>query len=422
MAYTSLDDFKQKTGVNVSAEDAALINKSPEFANEFYKQKDAWLNSGGDVKKQQDANYALNNAREAYGNYTGGTDGMDVVRYGNTVQVPNNQWSTLNSQLNGLTSMIREGTDAQVAAQRKQQELARYQAQKQKEGVTAGYYAGLGALNEAAANNGYSPLGGQSRSEQANAVSQMTQAQNNIENTLQTNIAQIESNIANLVQQGRLAEAEQQFNNLQFLKQEEQRAIDNQYRNDAFEWQKQNDLFNRAIAEGNLLGVYNGMPTLAKQQLVESIRQFDKTFDENVRQFGLNYALQEAQLKLQQQQLALSASRSGGGGGSSGMMPEQLLSYAQWFIDNGREIPYDLELAIGALFGGSGSSGIGSSSYSSGQSSLRPSSVTSFASGMDMGPAYQAIMGAKNSPTSGNSLSDLEWNIIKDMPSTIGRE
>ena len=142
MAYTSLDDFKQKTGVNVSAEDAALINKSPEFANEFYKQKDAWLNSGGDVKKQQDANYALNNAREAYGNFTGGTDGMDVVRYGNTVQTPNNQWSTLNSQLNGLTSMIREGTDAQVAAQRKQQELARYQAQKQKEGVTAGYYAG----------------------------------------------------------------------------------------------------------------------------------------------------------------------------------------------------------------------------------------------------------------------------------------
>lgn len=350
MAYTSLDDFKQKTGVNVSAEDAALINKSPEFANEFYKQKDAWLNSGGDVKKQQDANYALNNAREAYGNYTGGTDGMDVVRYGNTVQVPNNQWSTLNSQLNGLTSMIREGTDAQVAAQRKQQELARYQAQKQKEGVTAGYYAGLGALNEAAANNGYSPLGGQSRSEQANAVSQMTQAQNNIENTLQTNIAQIESNIANLVQQGRLAEAEQQFNNLQFLKQEEQRAIDNQYRNDAFEWQKQNDLFNRAIAEGNLLGVYNGMPTLAKQQLVESIRQFDKTFDENVRQFGLNYALQEAQLKLQQQQLALSASRSGDSG-INGMTPEKILSYAQWFIDNGREIPYDLELAIGGLFG-----------------------------------------------------------------------
>ena len=349
MAYTSLDDFKQKTGVNVSAEDAALINKSPEFANEFYKQKDAWLNSGGDVKKQQDANYALNNAREAYGNYTGGTDGMDVVRYGNTVQVPNNQWSTLNSQLNGLTSMIREGTDAQVAAQRKQQELARYQAQKQKEGVTAGYYAGLGALNEAAANNGYSPLGGQSRSEQANAVSQMTQAQNNIENTLQTNIAQIESNIANLVQQGRLAEAEQQFNNLQFLKQEEQRAIDNQYRNDAFEWQKQNDLFNRAIAEGNLLGVYNGMPTLAKQQLVESIRQFDKTFDENVRQFGLNYALQEAQLKLQQQQLALSASRSGGGGGSSGDMNYSDLSIMdleglyQYYIGNGLQVPPRLQ-------------------------------------------------------------------------------
>lgn len=317
--------------------------------------------------------------------------------------------------------MIREGTDAQVAAQRKQQELARYQAQKQKEGVTAGYYAGLGALNEAAANNGYSSLGGQSRSEQANAVSQMTQAQNNIENTLQTNIAQIESNIANLVQQGRLAEAEQQFNNLQFLKQEEQRVLDNQYRNDAFEWQKQNDLFNRAIAEGNLTGVYNGLPTLAKQQLVESIRQFDKTFDENVRQFGLNNALQEAQLKLQQQQLALSASRSGGSG-INGMTPEKILSYAQWFIDNGREIPYDLELAIGGLFGGDSSNGSGSTYSASGQSSWKPASVTSFASGMDMGPAYQAIMGAKNSPTSGNSLSDLEWNIIKDMPSTIGRE
>ena len=350
MAYTSLDDFKQKTGVNVSAEDAALINKSPEFANEFYKQKDAWLNSGGDVKKQQDANYALNNAREAYGNYTGGTDGMDVVRYGNTVQVPNNQWSTLNSQLNGLTSMIREGTDAQVAAQRKQQELARYQAQKQKEGVTAGYYAGLGALNEAAANNGYSPLGGQSRSEQANAVSQMTQAQNNIENTLQTNIAQIESNIANLVQQGRLAEAEQQFNNLQFLKQEEQRAIDNQYRNDAFEEQKRSTRVQEALAEGNLLGVYNGLPTLAKQQLVESIRQFNVTFDEDVRRYGLNYALELADRKLRQQQLALSASRSGDSG-INGMTPEKILSYAQWFIDNGREIPYDLELAIGGLFG-----------------------------------------------------------------------
>lgn len=348
MAYTSLDDFKQKTGVNVSAEDAALINKSPEFANEFYKQKDAWLNSGGDVKKQQDANYALNNAREAYGNFTGGTDGMDVVRYGNTVQTPNNQWSTLNSQLNGLTSMIREGTDAQVAAQRKQQELARYQAQKQKEGVTAGYYAGLGALNEAAANNGYSSLGGQSRSEQANAVSQMTQAQNNIENTLQTNIAQIESNIANLVQQGRLAEAEQQFNNLQFLKQEEQRVLDNQYRNDAFEWQKQNDLFNRAIAEGNLTGVYNGLPTLAKQQLVESIRQFDKTFDENVRQFGLNYALQEAQLKLQQQQLALSASRSGGSGGRS---VNDILAEYEWHIEKGMDIPPSLLNEYNAIYG-----------------------------------------------------------------------
>lgn len=348
MAYTSLDDFKQKTGVNVSAEDAALINKSPEFANEFYKQKDAWLNSGGDVKKQQDANYALNNAREAYGNFTGGTDGMDVVRYGNTVQTPNNRWSTLNSQLNGLTSMIREGTDAQVAAQRKQQELARYQAQKQKEGVTAGYYAGLGALNEAAANNGYSSLGGQSRSEQANAVSQMTQAQNNIENTLQTNIAQIESNIANLVQQGRLAEAEQQFNNLQFLKQEEQRVLDNQYRNDAFEWQKQNDLFNRAIAEGNLTGVYNGLPTLAKQQLVESIRQFDKTFDENVRQFGLNYALQEAQLKLQQQQLALSASRSGGSGGNS---INDILSQYTWHIENGLDVPPALLNAYNSIYG-----------------------------------------------------------------------
>lgn len=350
MAYTSLDDFKQKTGVNVSAEDAALINKSPEFANEFYKQKDAWLNSGGDVKKQQDANYALNNAREAYGNYTGGTDGMDVVRYGNTVQVPNNQWSTLNSQLNGLTSMIREGTDAQVAAQRKQQELARYQAQKQKEGVTAGYYAGLGALNEAAANNGYSPLGGQSRSEQANAVSQMTQAQNNIENTLQTNIAQIESNIANLVQQGRLAEAEQQFNNLQFLKQEEQRAIDNQYRNDAFEEQKRSTRVQEALAEGNLMGVYNGLPTLAKQQLVESIRQFNVTFDEDVRRYGLEYAFRKAEFEFSKQQAALNASRSGGSG-ISGMTPEKILSYAQWFIDNGREIPYDLELAIGGLFG-----------------------------------------------------------------------
>lgn len=350
MAYTSLDDFKQKTGVNVSAEDAALINKSPEFANEFYKQKDAWLNSGGDVKKQQDANYALNNAREAYGNYTGGTDGMDVVRYGNTVQVPNNQWSTLNSQLNGLTSMIREGTDAQVAAQRKQQELARYQAQKQKEGVTAGYYAGLGALNEAAANNGYSPLGGQSRSEQANAISQMTQAQNNIENTLQTNIAQIESNIANLVQQGRLAEAEQQFNNLQVLLQEDQRALDNQHRNDVFEEQKRSTRVQEALAEGNLLGVYNGLPTLAKQQLVESIRQFNVTFDEDVRRYGLNYALELADRKLRQQQLALSASRSGDSG-INGMTPEKILSYAQWFIDNGREIPYDLELAIGGLFG-----------------------------------------------------------------------
>ena len=350
MAYTSLDDFKQKTGVNVSAEDAALINKSPEFANEFYKQKDAWLNSGGDVKKQQDANYALNNAREAYGNFTGGTDGMDVVRYGNTVQTPNNQWSTLNSQLNGLTSMIREGTDAQVAAQRKQQELARYQAQKQKEGVTAGYYAGLGALNEAAANNGYSPLGGQSRSEQANAISQMTQAQNNIENTLQTNIAQIESNIANLVQQGRLAEAEQQFNNLQVLLQEDQRALDNQHRNDVFEEQKRSTRVQEALAEGNLLGVYNGLPTLAKQQLVESIRQFNVTFDEDVRRYGLNYALELADRKLRQQQLALSASRSGDSG-INGMTPEKILSYAQWFIDNGREIPYDLELAIGGLFG-----------------------------------------------------------------------
>ena len=56
----------------------------------------------------------------------------------------------------------------------------------------------------------------------------------------------------------------------------------------------------KSQALGQLLGLtqFQGSQDLAKANREEQIRQYEKTFQENVRQFGLNYALKQRELDL----------------------------------------------------------------------------------------------------------------------------
>ncbi|MBS4173467.1 hypothetical protein [Bacillus sp. FJAT-49736] len=90
-------------------------------------------------------------------------------------------------------------------------------------------------------------------------------------------------------------------------------------------------LSDKAFQEANLTGKYNGQDTLAMKQFNQQNLQWQKEFDQNVKQFDKNYALQQlqyeldkkvrlGQLSIDQAQLALAQARaksSGSGGGVS---------------------------------------------------------------------------------------------------------
>jgi hypothetical protein len=69
----------------------------------------------------------------------------------------------------------------------------------------------------------------------------------------------------------------------------------------------QNLKFNQGIAEAGVTGMYNGQPTFAYQQWQSDVDYRNRTFDENVRQFNMNYGLDLKRISLQQAQNAIDA-------------------------------------------------------------------------------------------------------------------
>lgn len=67
----------------------------------------------------------------------------------------------------------------------------------------------------------------------------------------------------------------------------------------------QNMQFNQALAEAGLTGQYQGQPTFDYQRWQADNEYRNKTFDENVRQFNLNYGLNLKQMDLNQAQRAI---------------------------------------------------------------------------------------------------------------------
>jgi len=236
--YANVDDYIKKTGTVVSDADRALIDANPDFAQIFYNQKDAW-HTGNDQQKK-DANTALNDARAYYGGYTGGQTGTQT-------ETLSASWPKMASQLQGRADNVQRATDAQVRLQRANIERARADAQQQIKDNTAGYFAGLAAQNEAAANQGWNPMGGQSRTERARALSQMQAQQNQIQSDLRNTEAQYEAAIASLVANGEYQQAQMVLENLNALRDEFSNMYSRDYGNRQLaENQRQ---FNATLAE-----------------------------------------------------------------------------------------------------------------------------------------------------------------------------
>lgn len=67
----------------------------------------------------------------------------------------------------------------------------------------------------------------------------------------------------------------------------------------------QNMKFNQGIAEAGVTGMYNGQPTFDYQKWLADNEYRDKTFDENVRQFEMQYGLNLKRMELDEAQRAI---------------------------------------------------------------------------------------------------------------------
>lgn len=268
MSYKNLEEFQEKNpDVRFSNADRQLAASNDEFAQQIINAKGLFYSANGDAEKEQEANKLAETARALQGSYLGGADGSAYQKLGQQGYT-SSPYAALNSQLNGAVNAIRSANNASVNALEGKQDYLRYDAKKQKEGVTAGYFQSLSSLDEHIANSGYSALGGQSRTLRADAVSDAYSMQNDVDNSLRSALVDIDIEIGQLIADGKTKEAQALYDSAQIWLEE------SRFQQEQTAKQQQQEVEN-ALAAGKLTGTYNGQDTLDKQKYDSSLKQFE---------------------------------------------------------------------------------------------------------------------------------------------------
>ena len=290
----TLEEFRRKNpDVAISQYDLRLAGQDPRFAQDLVTAKTLAKEAGNDGALMSQAHELLEKSRAQYGSYSGGQDGSQYLPDG--LLNAGNAYAKLEEQLGGAAQLAGSAYQEQADALRGYQEDLRLQAQQQKEDVTSGYFKSLEQLRERQANQGYSPLGGQSRTEQAAALSESYRLRQQADSALREALTQTQLKIGELLAKGKSEQAQQLYENAKLLMQERQNALDSALKKQQLDdaW-AQNQAKNQ-LSEGELLGVYRGQDTLGARKLREDSRQFDAQLGEKQRKFDRELAEKQRQ-------------------------------------------------------------------------------------------------------------------------------